>query len=98
MTGRAAAVAAAATLLGVLGAPAGADAATTLPPDSFGPACPTYGSDQICSGAVPSWDSTPLDVDVTLPSPGTGSSHPLVVMLHGFGNNKHEWESTTDEG
>jgi hypothetical protein len=19
-------------------------------------------------------------------------------MLHGFGNNKHEWESTTDEG
>ena len=28
----------------------------------------------------------------------TGSSHPLIVMLHGFGNDKHEWESTTDEG
>jgi hypothetical protein len=29
---------------------------------------------------------------------GTGSSHPLIIMLHGFGNDKHEWESTTDEG
>ena len=30
--------------------------------------------------------------------PSTGSSHPLIIMLHGFGNDKHEWESTTDEG
>ena len=28
----------------------------------------------------------------------TGRSHPLIVMLHGFGNDKHVWESTTDEG
>src|SRR3954454_23452034 len=61
-------------------------------------ACPTYGGQQICSGEVPSFDGATLDVDLTLPEQNTGSSHPLIVMLHGFGNNKHEWESTTDAG
>ncbi|GAA1809005.1 hypothetical protein GCM10009835_30120 [Planosporangium flavigriseum] len=28
---------------------------------------------------------------------GTGSRHPLIVLMHGFGNNKHEWQSTSDE-
>ena len=28
-------------------------------------------------------------------SAGGGRKHPLIVMLHGFGNDKHEWESTT---
>jgi pimeloyl-ACP methyl ester carboxylesterase len=37
-------------------------------------------------------------VDVTQPAQDTGGPHPLIIMLHGFGNNKHEWESTTDEG
>jgi dienelactone hydrolase len=60
-------------------------------------ACPLYGDLQICSGQVASWDGSPLDVDLTLPV-GSGGSHPLIVMLHGFGNNKHEWESRTDEG
>jgi predicted acyl esterase len=59
---------------------------------------PSYGGVQICSGEVASWDGTSLDVDLTLPHPGTGDRHPLVVMLHGFGNNKHEWESRTDLG
>ena len=60
--------------------------------------CATYtGGDRICSGEVPSFDGAKLDVDLTLPS-GGGASHPLIVLLHGFGNNKHEWESTTDEG
>ncbi|GAB3189421.1 hypothetical protein GCM10027259_60160 [Micromonospora palomenae] len=27
---------------------------------------------------------------------GTGDTHPLIVLLHGFGNDKHEWESTSD--
>ena len=44
-----------------------------------------------------SFDQTSLDVDLTLPAPGSGSRHPLIVMLHGFGNDKHEWESLTDE-
>ena len=72
-----------------------AHAASTFP--SLG-TCPTYGDMRICSGEVPSFDGTPLDVDVTQPASDTGERHPLIVMLHGFGNNKHEWESTTNEG
>ena len=53
---------------------------------------------RICSGDVPSFDQAKLDVDLTQPMQNTGSRHPLIVMLHGFGNNKHEWESTNDEG
>jgi pimeloyl-ACP methyl ester carboxylesterase len=73
-------------------------------PDSFTPSCPTangddsYGGVGICSGGVESWDGVTLDVDLTQPMQNTGGSHPLIVMLHGFGNNKREWESTTDEG
>jgi hypothetical protein len=50
---------------------------------------------------VPSFDGAKLDVDLTLPAgpaAGDGTSHPLVVMLPGFGNDKREWESTTDTG
>ena len=75
----------------------GTASATTLP-DSFTGACPSYGDTQVCSGSVPSFDGSKLDLDVTLPMHGTGDRHPLIVMLHGFGNNKHEWESTSDEG
>jgi len=91
-------------LLGVLLVPAATASATTLPPD-FAPSCPTgspggdsYGGVRICSGTVPSFDQAKLDVDLTQPAQNTGTSHPLIVMLHGFGNNKHEWESTADEG
>jgi hypothetical protein len=87
-----------------IAAPA-ANAAPTELPDSFTPSCPTanpddesYGGVRICSGSVPSFDEAKLDVDLTQPMRDTGSSHPLIVMLHGFGNNKHEWESTVDEG
>ena len=59
------------------------------------PACAPYGDVQICSGQVPSFDGTPLDVDLSLPAT-PGAHHPLIIFLHGFGNNKHEWESTTD--
>jgi dienelactone hydrolase len=82
--------------------PASASAASL--PSSFTSSCPTespdgsYGGVRICSGTVPSFDQAKLDVDLTQPMRNTGSSHPLIVMLHGFGNNKHEWESTTDEG
>jgi dienelactone hydrolase len=83
--------------------PAASASATTLPPP-FTASCPTespegsYGGVRICSGDVPSFDQAKLDVDLTQPMQNTGSSHPLIVMLHGFGNDKHEWESTTDEG
>ena len=48
---------------------------------------------------MPSFDGTPLDADLSFPTSGSGTraSHPLIVLLHGFGNDKHEWESTTDE-
>ena len=91
-------------LLCALALPAASVSAATLP-SSFTPSCPTanpdgdsYGGVAICSGSVPSFDESKLDVDVTQPMHGTGSSHPLILMLHGFGNDKHEWESTNDEG
>lgn len=91
---------AAATLLSagaVSLAPHQARAAGSAPAPLTG-TCSTYdGGAEICSGEVPSFDGTPMDIDVTKPTTG-GGRHPLMVMLHGFGNNKHEWESTTDEG
>src|SRR5829696_3525564 len=56
------------------------------------------GGRRICSGDVPSFDGVTLDVDLTVPKNAGGSRHPLMVMLHGFGQDKHYWESTTDEG
>ena len=92
----------------LLAAPAVAFAAPPITSQLNG--CPAYSSDtgepvdpagprdvRICSGQVPSYDGSRLDVDVTLPMTG-GAGHPLIVMLHGFGNNKHEWESHSDEG
>ena len=69
-----------------------------LPVPTESPNGDSYGGVRICSGTVPSFDGATLDVDLTQPMHDTGSSHPLIVMLHGFGNNKHEWESTNDEG
>jgi acetyl esterase/lipase len=48
----------------------------------------------ICSGKIPSWDGVPLDADLTLP-PGPVTPRPLLVMLHGYANDKTEWESAT---
>jgi dienelactone hydrolase len=91
-------------LVAALALPAAASA-TTLPPSSFTASCPAenpagepYGGVRICSGTVPSFDQAKMDVDLTQPAAGTGAGHPLIVMLHGFGNDKREWESTTDEG
>src|SRR4051812_8355669 len=84
-----------ATFFVALAAPAAAQA-TTLPA-SFDTPCPAYGDQRICSGSVPSFDGSKLDVDITLPQQGSGTSHPLIVMLHGFGNDKREWESLDDE-
>ena len=77
-------------------------AAATSPADYFTD-CPTYpspdGPMEICSGQAPSFDGAPLDFDLTKPLPGSGAGpHPLIVMLHGLGNTKREWESLTDEG
>ncbi|HEV7845820.1 MAG TPA: hypothetical protein VGO83_06165, partial [Thermoleophilaceae bacterium] len=77
-------------------------AAAELPSSDFTPSCPTanpdgdsYGGVRICSGSVPSWDTARMDIDLTQPDQ-RGGKHPLIIMLHGFGNDKHEWESTDD--
>ena len=85
---------AAAAVLAALALAAPASAQTDS--DPFG-ACPAYGEQRICTAQVPSFDGTPLDVDLTLPI-GGGERHPLIVLLHGFGNDKREWQSLDDTG
>jgi X-Pro dipeptidyl-peptidase (S15 family) len=51
----------------------------------------------VCTGMVPSFDGTPLDVDVSIPDSATGAL-PLMVMMHGWGNSKTEFEATTLAG
>ncbi|MFJ8361939.1 CocE/NonD family hydrolase C-terminal non-catalytic domain-containing protein [Streptomyces sp. NPDC093984] len=51
----------------------------------------------VCSGVVPSFDGTPLDVDVSLPQDSSGPL-PLMVMLNGWGHDKTDFESTTPAG
>jgi pimeloyl-ACP methyl ester carboxylesterase len=46
---------------------------------------------------VPSFDGVPLDADVALPATGTGP-FPLIVLLHGLGASKDEFENTSDDG
>ncbi len=76
--------------------------ASAAPPAPFGHSCaaqngvrfcPTTGSAQ----RVPSFDGVPLDVDVTLPAQGSGP-FPTIVMLHGWGGSKSDFESDDPEG
>lgn len=46
---------------------------------------------------VPSFDKVPLDADVALPPSGKGP-YPLIVMLHGLGGSKTDWEATAANG
>ncbi len=80
-----------------LAAPAGA--ATPAP---FGHACAPVNGVRFCPASelaqrVPSFDGVPLDVDVTLPATGKGP-FPTIVMLHGFGGSKTDFESATPAG
>ena len=50
---------------------------------------------RFCSAYVPSFDGVPLDVDLTLPAGATPrDGYPLVVMMHGWGNSKTDWENS----
>ncbi|HMC71176.1 MAG TPA: CocE/NonD family hydrolase, partial [Mycobacteriales bacterium] len=42
-------------------------------------------------------DGAGLDIDLTLPAKGSGP-YPTVLMMHGWSNDKHEWESTSKDG
>ena len=49
---------------------------------------------RFCSGFVPSFDGVPLDADLTLPAGTTPrGGYPLIVMMHGWGNSKTDWEN-----
>jgi pimeloyl-ACP methyl ester carboxylesterase len=78
-------------------APAGASASAP-----FGHACIPENGIRFCptpdlASRVPSFDGVPLDVDVTLPEGGK-APYPTIVMLHGFGGSKTDFETTTPAG
>jgi predicted acyl esterase len=92
-------LAATAVALVVLAAAASASAAPLAP---FGHPCVAENGVRFCPTAdsasrVPSFDGIPLDVDVTLPETGKGP-FPTIVMLHGFGGNKTNFETTSPGG
>jgi fermentation-respiration switch protein FrsA (DUF1100 family) len=61
--------------------------------------CPTTdaGAGQTVDG-VPSFDGVPLDVDVTLPPGASSGPFPTIVMLHGYGGEKTDFETTDPAG
>src|SRR3954469_25626861 len=61
--------------------------------------CPTTdaGPGQTVDG-VASFDGVPLDVDVTLPAQPKHGPYPTIVMLHGYGGAKTDFESTDPAG
>jgi predicted acyl esterase len=86
-----------AVVAAVAGAPAAASAGAP-----FGHPCVAQNGVRFCptvdlASRVPSFDGTPLDVDVTLPEKGKGP-FPAIVMLHGFGGSKTSFESATAAG
>src|SRR5215211_4671709 len=82
-------------------APAGAAGA---PPTPFGHPCEPRSGVLFCptrttADRVPSFDGTPLDVDVTLPAnTQAGQPLPTIVMLHGWGSDKSSFESDDPNG
>jgi predicted acyl esterase len=71
-------------------------------PKPFGHECQAQNGVRFCptterAERVPSFDGVPLDVDVTLPAQGNGP-FPTIVMLHGWGGNKTNFESSSPTG
>jgi fermentation-respiration switch protein FrsA (DUF1100 family) len=76
--------------------------ATASAPAPFGHPCVPFASVRMCAtqglrDRVPSFDGTPLDVDVTLPATGKGP-FPTVLLLHGLGSSKGEDETSDPNG
>jgi fermentation-respiration switch protein FrsA (DUF1100 family) len=68
----------------------------------FGHPCLLENGVRFCPAAdsaarVASFDGVPLDADVTLPEKGKGP-FPAIVMLHGFGGDKTNFETTSPAG
>ena len=92
-----------ATLLGaVVVAAFGASSASAADPAPFGHACTAQNGVRFCPTSssaqrVPTFDGVPLDADVTLPAQGNGP-FPTIVMLHGWGGSKTDFESDDPNG
>jgi predicted acyl esterase len=84
---------------GLLAAAVPAAASSSVP---LGHGCIAQNGVRFCPTAdlasrVPSFDGVPLDVDVTLPEKGKGP-FPTIVMLHGFGGSKTDFETASAAG
>lgn len=86
-------------------------AAPAFAADPLGLACKSQNGVRFCESHSPSgltdmvdtrpitFDGVPLDVDVTLPPAGKGNGpFPAIVMLHGYGGSKRDFEADTAEG
>lgn len=86
----------------LLAAAAAALALSALPSPAAGappldlPDCGKVDGLYQCSGLARSWDGVPLDTTVTLPRKGARNL-PLVALIHGFGNSKHEYLDPASE-
>ena len=91
-------LAVAVTLVAAFAVPSAAAAA----PRPFGNECRPENGVRFCptetlADREPSFDGAPLDVDVTLPRSGDGP-FPTIVMMHGFGGSKEDFEESKPEG
>ncbi len=75
----------------VAGCPAGLTAGPTVSPTGGQPFI-------VCTGRARSFDGTPLDTDVTIPTAPSATPRPLMIFMHGWGNSKTDWKSTTLQG
>lgn len=71
-------------------------------PKPFGHSCTAQNGVRFCptpdsASRVASWDGVPLDADVTLPPTGDGP-FPTIVLIHGWGGSKTDFESDKPEG
>jgi pimeloyl-ACP methyl ester carboxylesterase len=77
-------------------------AAASASPTPFGRDCEPNAGVRFCPSTsladrVPTFDGTPLDVDVTLPPTGDGP-FPTLLLLHGLSSNKGEMTTNQEDG
>jgi predicted acyl esterase len=78
--------------------------ARAAPPTPFGHPCSPENGVLFCptedlGDRVASFDGAPLDVDVTLPAgTGAGEALPTIVMMHGWGGSKGDFQASSPEG
>jgi pimeloyl-ACP methyl ester carboxylesterase len=87
-------------LAAAVAASAIAPAAAQADPTPFGNACTLKNTVRFCPATElnqrpTSFDGTPIDADVTLPATGNGP-WPTIVMIHGYGGNKTNYESNSN--